>query len=321
MNYYEHHIGDYIKATAHLSMLEDAAYRRLIDAYYTRELPLPVEKKACHRLARAFSKPEKEAVDTVLEEFFSLDADGWHQKRCDQEIEKYSEKRPAADEKKENDRERQKRARERRKSLFEALSGLGVNMPWNATTEQLQAELSRFESHDKQPPVTEPVTEPVTRDNTATHTPVPTPHSPVVNPTSKSVLCTQPELRDQPATGTRKGKVCGLLRQAGMSDAAPHYLDDATWERILGKRTDEEIVELAKAKMAARPGQRTGLKYIAPALLEDPQAIAISGQKPRQTIHDQREAVSIALTGRKPTHERQIADPERDITGESVRVA
>ena len=142
-----------------------------------------------------------------------------------------------------------------------------------------------------------------------------------VNPTSQSVLCTQPELRETPAVGTRKGKVCGLLRQAGMSDAAPHYLDDATWDRILGKRTDEEIVELAKAKMAARTGQRTGLKYIAPALLEDPQAIAISGQKPRQTIHDQREAVSIALTGRKPTHERQIADPERDITGESVRVA
>jgi len=105
-----------------------------------------------------------------------------------------------------------------------------------------------------------------------------------------------------------------------MADAAPHYLDEPTWEAILSKRTDEEIVELARAKMAARPGQRTGLKYIAPALLEDPAPVAAQPQ--RRTIHDEREAVSMALTGRKPSHERPIANEEpRDITGESVRVA
>lgn len=69
---------------------------------------------------------------------------------------------------------------------------------------------------------------------------------------------------------TRRGMVCGLLRKAGMSDAAPHYLTDEAWTTILEKRTDEEIVEVAKAKMASRPNQRIGLKYIAPALLEDP---------------------------------------------------
>lgn len=119
---------------------------------------------------------------------------------------------------------------------------------------------------------------------------------------------------------TRKGEVCGLLRKAGMADAAPHYLPDDVWEQILGKRTNEEIVEVARAKMAARPGQRTGLKYIAPALLEDPAPVA--SQPQRRTIHDEREAVSMALTGRKPSHERPIANDEpRDITGESVRVA
>jgi len=126
--------------------------------------------------------------------------------------------------------------------------------------------------------------------------------------------------REQPVASTRKGAVCGLLRKAGMADAAPHYLDEPTWEAILSKRTDEEIVELARAKMAARPGQRTGLKYIAPALLEDPAPVAAQPQ--RRTIHDEREAVSMALTGRKPSHERPIANEEpRDITGESVRVA
>ena len=42
MNYYSHHIGDYLTATAHLTLLEHGAYRRLIDiplAYKGFELP------------------------------------------------------------------------------------------------------------------------------------------------------------------------------------------------------------------------------------------------------------------------------------------
>ncbi len=41
----------------------------------------------------------------------------------------------------------------------------------------------------------------------------------------------------------------------------------------------------------------------------------------RATAAEEREAVSIALTGRKPNLGRQVAHAERDITGESVRVA
>lgn len=126
---------------------------------------------------------------------------------------------------------------------------------------------------------------------------------------------------------TRKGLVCGLLRKAGMADAAPHYLTDEVWRTILSKRTDEEIVEVAKAKMAAMPNQRIGLKYIAKALLDDPIPIDANARASppggrRQTVADEREAVSIALTGRKPNHERPIAsNTERDITGESTRIA
>lgn len=86
-----------------------------------------------------------------------------------------------------------------------------------------------------------------------------------------------PKSDESKSAGTRKGLVCGLLRKAGMADAAPHYLTDETWAQIFAKRTDEEIVELAVAKMAARPGQRTGLKYIAPALLQDPEPINPGG--------------------------------------------
>lgn len=87
VNYYPHHIGDYITATAHLSMLEHGAYRTLLDLYYSTEKPLPAERKAVYRLARARTPEEQEAVDVVLNEFFE-EAAGWRHARCDEEIEK-----------------------------------------------------------------------------------------------------------------------------------------------------------------------------------------------------------------------------------------
>ena len=78
-----------------------------------------------------------------------------------------------------------------------------------------------------------------------------------------------------PPTATRKGDLCRRLRQeSGIADAAPHQLDDDTWGSILAKRTDEEIIEFAKTKTEARKGQRTGLRYLAPGLLEDPRPVA-----------------------------------------------
>lgn len=92
MNYYEHHIGDYAQATAHLTFVEDAAYSRLIRKYYAEERPLPADLAAVQRLVGARTREEKSAVQTVLEEFFFLEADGWHNKRADAEIERYREK-------------------------------------------------------------------------------------------------------------------------------------------------------------------------------------------------------------------------------------
>lgn len=86
MNFYKHHIGDYDANTAHLSWTEDAAYRRLISLYYRREEPIPLDLAQACRLVRATSKQERDAVEAVLEEFFQREADGWHSKRCDEEI-------------------------------------------------------------------------------------------------------------------------------------------------------------------------------------------------------------------------------------------
>lgn len=89
INYYEHHIGDYDADTAHLSWVEDMAYTRLLRLYYRKEMPIPADVAQACRLIRAASKEERKAVDTVLNEFFVLRDDGWHQDRCDTEIAKY----------------------------------------------------------------------------------------------------------------------------------------------------------------------------------------------------------------------------------------
>lgn len=86
MNFYKHHIGDYDQATRHLSFVEDAAYSRLIRKYYAEERPLPVSVEKIQKLIGARSKEEKKAVLTVLEEFFELRDDGWHNSRCDEEL-------------------------------------------------------------------------------------------------------------------------------------------------------------------------------------------------------------------------------------------
>jgi uncharacterized protein YdaU (DUF1376 family) len=96
VNYYEHHIGDYAEATAHLSFVEDAAYSRCIRKYYATERALPADIKDVQRLVGARSRDERQAVETVLQEFFTLEADGWHQKRCDADITRYREKQGKA---------------------------------------------------------------------------------------------------------------------------------------------------------------------------------------------------------------------------------
>lgn len=89
MHHYAHHIGDYRAHTAHLTFVEDAAYRRLLDRYYMQERPLEADIAALQRLVGARTDDERQAVETVLREFFTLQDDGWHQGRADDEIATY----------------------------------------------------------------------------------------------------------------------------------------------------------------------------------------------------------------------------------------
>lgn len=96
MNYYERHIGDYLKDTSHLSLLEHGVYCRLMDVYYTREAGLPQQDVA--RLVGARSREEKAALESVLREFFTLDEGSgcYVQERCEREIARFRDKQAKA---------------------------------------------------------------------------------------------------------------------------------------------------------------------------------------------------------------------------------
>lgn len=94
MNYYERHIGDYLKDTAHLSLLEHGIYTRLLDVYYTREGALPADQVM--RLVGAREESERSAVRDVLNEFFDLEDGHYKHKRCEREIERYRDKQRKA---------------------------------------------------------------------------------------------------------------------------------------------------------------------------------------------------------------------------------
>lgn len=73
-NWYPFYVGDYMRDTAHLSMLEHGAYRLLLDHYYSTGQPLPDDEKQLHRICRAFDEQEQIAIKRVLQLFFLHDA-------------------------------------------------------------------------------------------------------------------------------------------------------------------------------------------------------------------------------------------------------
>jgi uncharacterized protein YdaU (DUF1376 family) len=175
MNFYKHHIGDYAQATSHLSFVEDAAYSRMIRKYYAEEKPLPADIRAVQRLVGARTKEEKQAVEDILNEFFELQDDGWHNKRCDAELAANCELETEREAKAANERERQKRHREERSKLFEKLREFDIVPAYDTKTETLRSLLANAECHAPVTrdniPMSQPVTQPVTRNATANQTP------------------------------------------------------------------------------------------------------------------------------------------------------
>jgi len=85
MHFYQFHIGDYKSHTHHLSVIEDLAYRRLLDHYYLHEAPIKQRD-----IARQIGmRDHEQEVLTVLDEFFVSTEQGYINPRADEEISKY----------------------------------------------------------------------------------------------------------------------------------------------------------------------------------------------------------------------------------------
>lgn len=313
MNYYEHHIGDYAEATAHLSFVEDAAYSRLIRKYYAQEKPLPADLKAVQRLVGARTKEEKEAVQSVLDEFFTLEDDGWHNGRCDEELRRYHEKAEGRDEKREAEKERQRRHRQRRKELFEALRSHGVTPPFDTTTDELVTLLSRVTDTGK----SQHVTQPVTRDATATQSPDTSNQTPDLKPEPITASDNSTVVGAGNSEGARcsPGEISKAMRSAGV-------LSQPADPRIIALAAQGVTVETVQAACAeakrSKPNESIGPGYIV-AIIErwakEAKSINAQGaQQPRTTTQDARAAAAASIGLGAPDHdERNTIDGEARI--------
>lgn len=94
MHYYSFNIEHYTSHTARLSILEDIAYRRLLDSYYLNERPL----NGCTAdVAREIGMQDySKEVEYVLSKFFTKVDDEWVNKRADIEIQFYQKQKKTA---------------------------------------------------------------------------------------------------------------------------------------------------------------------------------------------------------------------------------
>lgn len=94
MNYYPFHIGDYASHTRGLSLLEDLAYRRLMDEYYLAERPL----NGCSTdVARLIGMADYEReVAYVLSRYFTETDGDWVHERIENELAAFKNKQEKA---------------------------------------------------------------------------------------------------------------------------------------------------------------------------------------------------------------------------------
>jgi uncharacterized phage protein (TIGR02220 family) len=86
VNYYRRYVGDYLRDTSRLSILEHGAYNLLLDYYYAEDGPISLDLEEVYRMVRAQLPEERRAVVKVLTTYFVKMDDGYHNSRADQEI-------------------------------------------------------------------------------------------------------------------------------------------------------------------------------------------------------------------------------------------
>lgn len=95
MHHYQFHINDFNASTRHLSHVERALYRDLIDMYYSTEKPITADLARLERVLLVKTDDEKQALQNVLADFFVVkklkgDAEPcYHNARIDRELKNY----------------------------------------------------------------------------------------------------------------------------------------------------------------------------------------------------------------------------------------
>lgn len=87
MNFFKLYIGDYQRDTGTLTLAEHGAYMLMLQHLYATEKSLPIGREL-HRLLRAETKIERDAIDNVAAKFWRLDATGLTNDRALAEIKK-----------------------------------------------------------------------------------------------------------------------------------------------------------------------------------------------------------------------------------------
>lgn len=276
MNYYERHLGDYARDTAHLTIMEHGAYSILLDRYYATEAGIPADQ--VHRLARARTREEKQAVDAVLSEFFELVDGVWINHRAEEEIAKAQTRIKAA---KENGK-RGGRPRTNREETQGKPGGLLVGSENETKSKAHQA--------------------PSTKHQTKTEG----------NPAATTGL--DPAAAHPDPIQARSLELVLLLRQRGAAIAAgnPHARRWAeagvTDAQALGAL---ETAERRRADSGSVQPVNAGLLN---AIIDDQQR----APPQRRNIHDERAETIAALTGRSRNHEQHEPGNVIDITPTAV---
>lgn len=125
MHYYQFNIGDYSKDAKHLTLEEDAIYRRLIDLYYLSEQPIPLDLKIVSR--KILARGKEDLIEIVLDEFFKKTEKGFEHSRIKKEIIIY----------KKNKKNKQKAANARWAKVTEDADAMHVHTKCNANHKPL----------------------------------------------------------------------------------------------------------------------------------------------------------------------------------------
>ena len=88
MNWYPHYPGDYARDTGKLTMMEHGAYRILLDHYYSLKGDVDANTRRLNRMVGAIEDDEKNALQFVVDQFFTVEDGKLRHKRADDELAK-----------------------------------------------------------------------------------------------------------------------------------------------------------------------------------------------------------------------------------------